>query len=1042
MGVGRKNIFIRYYVQEKVEQLKKIKIEISEEEFEKLIDKFSEMRLGTLELIHEIDEEFKKIVAEYYEQKDLMKSLMEKIEANKELQDLPLEYSGITLNAQDVDLMRIEDSKTPEELEYALNTAANRQTLIENFRLTDKEFLEARKKSYELYQDTLEDTTTEIKDPTIKIRKKIQYLKDSGELTEEEQEKLSSILSESPDTGEMVKKITEQFGEEKAHRMYEVIRECTPVEKEGIKSTTPDASATLLEEIKKNYNSITIDEESKYGAVALQDGTFDFRHLKKMLEFAQGLGKEVRLNALVFYMDCPEELYSLDKTEENKKAVKETVARYIDETTRFIAEGGYSSTVRSIDVFNELPNRFAMSGEKKYQYRGDIPQTLGPDGKVPDNIKSGWSKHLDVEDLCDVISVARKNLPDTDFMYNDDNLTDYNKLEVTKDIITRIQKYEQEHGVKLIDSIGTQMHVDNTVTEEQIAFMFRELSKFGLPIEVTELDLAMTHGVEGLTAEEIEVLRQMKMNEILSCIEELSKECNIRGVTIWSKTDSQNFRVKLANEQLIAEGREQIDSLHGGYFTENMEPKAKQFTKSYNYHTHTNRCGHASDVEDQEYVDSAREAGITTLGFSDHIPNTDVEYEEEDERMHISETDEYLSSIEELREANPDMEILSGFEAEYDPAKAEYLSEMRAKVDYMILGQHFVKDGLSKTNPHTVNYPLEYAESVCRGIETGLFDIVAHPDLFFREREALQTEEEKNEFDKNAREASRMICEAAREMGIPVELNLAGLGKSENYPNKIFWEVASETKAKVVVSSDAHDPKQLKSMKEDRQRAYEKIGDLPLNEVGRDYNPNKARARNKKLQSALAMTATGAISYETYIILQLIEKISSSKDQQDIPQLCDSITSKMEQLITNEDINVKITKITSEEEMTRLKKQLQSKHFKETLKNRREMLLRARESVKRAKTSCKTKQELISFVRLDMESTRKKKKNLPKDMTSMLIETPEVEKTATQPVAEKPKVLIKPNNNSNKGYIETLSLYTSIIAVSVIIILIIMILFV
>ena len=223
----------------------------------------------------------------------------------------------------------------------------------------------------------------------------------------------------------------------------------------------------------------------------------------------------------------------------------------------------------------------------------------------------------------------------------------------------------------------------------------------------------MTHGVEGLTAEEIEVLRQMKMNEILSCIEELSKECNIRGVTIWSKTDSQNFRVKLANEQLIAEGREQIDSLHGGYFTENMEPKAKQFTKSYNYHTHTNRCGHASDVEDQEYVDSAREAGITTLGFSDHIPNTDVEYEEEDERMHISETDEYLSSIEELREANPDMEILSGFEAEYDPAKAEYLSEMRAKVDYMILGQHFVKDGLSKTNPHTVNYPLEYAESVC-----------------------------------------------------------------------------------------------------------------------------------------------------------------------------------------------------------------------------------------------------------------------------------------------------------------------------------------
>ena len=64
MGVGRKNLFIRYYVQERVEQLKKIGIEISEEEFEKLIEEFSEKRLGTLELIHEIDDEIKRIAQE------------------------------------------------------------------------------------------------------------------------------------------------------------------------------------------------------------------------------------------------------------------------------------------------------------------------------------------------------------------------------------------------------------------------------------------------------------------------------------------------------------------------------------------------------------------------------------------------------------------------------------------------------------------------------------------------------------------------------------------------------------------------------------------------------------------------------------------------------------------------------------------------------------------------------------------------------------------------------------------------------------------
>ena len=38
-----------------------------------------------------------------------------------------------------------------------------------------------------------------------------------------------------------------------------------------------------------------------------------------------------------------------------------------------------------------------------------------------------------------------------------------------------------------------------------------------------------------------------------------------------------------------------------------------------NFHTHTERCRHAG-CSDQRYVDLAIEAGIKTLGFSDHTP--------------------------------------------------------------------------------------------------------------------------------------------------------------------------------------------------------------------------------------------------------------------------------------------------------------------------------------------------------------------------------------------------------------------------------------
>ena len=44
-------------------------------------------------------------------------------------------------------------------------------------------------------------------------------------------------------------------------------------------------------------------------------------------------------------------------------------------------------------------------------------------------------------------------------------------------LIKRIQDYEKTLGVKLIDSIGTQMHIDNSITKEQIEVVLERLQK-------------------------------------------------------------------------------------------------------------------------------------------------------------------------------------------------------------------------------------------------------------------------------------------------------------------------------------------------------------------------------------------------------------------------------------------------------------------------------------------------------------------------------------------------------------------------------------
>ena len=254
---------------------------------------------------------------------------------DRQLHLLQVQYNGITLNNQDIDLMLIAGSKNIHELKLALSKITNIKYPIEEINPTEEEFIALRQRVYDLYLDTLTSRSDYIKNKGIELKRKVEYLKESGILTDEEIEIINQILANSQSKEEIIRRLNEELPN-RVHDIYSTLRDFSPIEKTGVKSTTLEATRNLLEEIRKNNNSVTIDEEAKYGKIALQDGTFDFRHLKKSLDFAKSYGKKARLNTILFYMDCPEELYELEKTEENKKLVKQKLMSYVDETTRFI----------------------------------------------------------------------------------------------------------------------------------------------------------------------------------------------------------------------------------------------------------------------------------------------------------------------------------------------------------------------------------------------------------------------------------------------------------------------------------------------------------------------------------------------------------------------------------------------------------------------------------------------------------------------------------------------------------------------------------
>ena len=1051
MSMEEKNKLVIDYINNIKDNFEKSGNPVSDETVTNVTNRY----INSSKSFEEIKQEIDKMVEEKLEEIRKRLEFIEKMQKEaKSIQDLNVDNIGITLNEQDIDLMMIANAKNPDELKKALEKITNINFELPNIQMEDEQFQSIRQQVYDLYIESLTSRNEYYENPSIQLNKKVEYIRKSGIFDAEELQKFDSILQRG-NINQILNDLNNTFSREKIHQIFQTMKDYSPIEKTGIIGTDIETYQRMFQEMNSSYNSITIDESAKYGNVALLDGTFDFSHLQKVLDFAKENGQQVRLNTLLFYMDCPDYLYNLPVNEENKQRVKQVLSNYVEQITSFIRDNGYDSTVRSIDVFNELLNRFAMDGGIPYQYRGDIVQD--PNIKDFDNIKSGWLKFLNVEDLCDVISIARRNLPNTDFMYNDDNVIDPRKIPATTEILKRIRQYENSHETRLIDSIGTQMHIDNGVTKEQIINMFNTLKQYGLPIEITEFDMAMISNVEGLSEEEIKNLRIQKMNDFFEAINECRENDSIRGFTIWSKTDAQNFRVALENEQRIKNGQEPIKTLHGGFYNNDMTDKkykTKAKFQDFNYHTHTYRSGHSEYVSDEEILKTAKQAGISMLGFSEHVPNPDLEFPDEDHRMMLSEVDGYIASINKMKQENPDMTILAGFEAEFDPMKESFLGEMREKVDYMILGQHFVKNGMQmvsqKGNP---NYPLEYAQMVCTGIESGLFDIVAHPDCFMEFRDTI-SDENKASFEANCIKASHMICQKAAEMGIPIEINLGNALNNQflndgnlGIPHPLFWQIAKDYDVKVLKGIDAHSL----SAFEDLDKGQELITNIEqmVNDkmIKGPYNPVIARQNNPKLQEAYKSHQAVALTYETHMVGQIVNgTLANVGDELDSESLAvavgTSLNGLMQRCVDGADKKDKstvdeISKIADSQELSVKDKKAKLERKKQVINETNQVLANQQRTIESAKNNvvnamnmgCENKEEYSGVVTqmTQHQSTKSDTQKAQIEQNISSFQQAKVEQKANSQSIDKPKVLKKTNNNqsnhtSSSGFANTITL--------------------
>ena len=234
-----------------------------------------------------------------------------------------------------------------------------------------------------------------------------------------------------------------------------------------------------------------------------------------------------------------------------------------------------------------------------------------------------------------------------------------------------------------------------------------------------------------------------------------------------------------------------------------------------NLHMHTYRCNHATGT-DEQYVEASRAAGFTDFGFSDHAPMPDGYGAPRMRRvrMPMTSAEEYVRSVHELNDKNPDLRIRTGFELEFEPAIHDGLVRQlrEAGSEYFSLGEHFLYQGHQASLSPTADRMIlkDYVDLVLQGAATGDFCVVAHPDV-------LQCIGDRRIY----LDEMQRLCEGLKKTDIPVEINLYGIIGKRHYPNDDFWRIAGRAGLRTVIGSDAHAPELVWN-----QEAWEKAMEM------------------------------------------------------------------------------------------------------------------------------------------------------------------------------------------------------------------------
>ena len=483
---------------------------------------------------------------------------------------LESQINGIYLNSETIELLSIIQCKNIEELkDFAINCS---QLNISEEDLTswnDNDIEDIKRMLVEQYKSTLVSM-----EQSIKNRRSVLELalKHSG-ITADEVDSYISVFQNNGYEG-IKKKLNAEHPEsydiftEKVHRSI-------GTERDQMTSVTYEELSGLNDSL-SNHNTLLIGAGRYYNVTKKMYDEhipnmekYDFYYAQRGLDFGYKNGMYARYHTLLDKQTMEEHLIG-----KQKEYVLGELQKYVKKSIDFISKYNEEHKINgkgvicSVDLLNEI-----ISFDEPY--------------------RNMWQELYGIsnEELVSIFQYALENKPDgVTYVYNEPFLEDPERRQVVIEQLSRIN----ELAPGLIDTIGTQMHIEMTQNTDDIRQCFEDfkrLEQLGIGTQITEFDMCLPErfmfdengkirseqdlvelinskiNKSGITIGSIAEFKSMRMDEISKAIEETGVQLD--GITYWSISDTLDHNLERTNRKTYEQGmqREIAQTRYAGLYS-------------------------------------------------------------------------------------------------------------------------------------------------------------------------------------------------------------------------------------------------------------------------------------------------------------------------------------------------------------------------------------------------------------------------------------------------------------------------------------------